>query len=330
MTLLASDPALLARDPTPAVDLVAVGHRPADQRPALVYLARLAPGSRPGQRSALQTIARTLTAGACDLDTLPWEQLRYPHTAALRAWLAERYAPATANRHLAALRGVLEEAWKLGQMPAEDYHRAIHVRGVTGTRLPAGRGLAAGELRALFAATADGTPSGNRDAALLAVLYGGGLRREEAVALLVDDYDPEAGSLRVRGKGGRERIAYATNGGRDALDDWLQVRGVEPGPLFVPVDKAGRLTLRRITGTAVLYLLRRRATAAGVARFSPHDLRRSYVSDLLDAGADISTVQRLAGHASPITTARYDRRGERAKRQAAELLHVPYARRKAG
>ena len=161
-------------------------------------------------------------------------------------------------------------------------------------------------------------------------LYGGGLRREEAVALLVDDYDPEDSSLRVRGKGNRERIAYATNGGRDALDDWLQVRGVDPGPLFVPVDKAGRLTLRRITGTAVLYMLRRRATAAGVARFSPHDLRRSYVSDLLDAGADISTVQRLAGHASPLTTARYDRRGERAKRQAAELLHVPYARRTAG
>jgi site-specific recombinase XerD len=199
---------------------------------------------------------------------------------------------------------------------------------VTGTRLPAGRGLAAGELRALFTATADGTPSGSRDAALLAVLYGGGLRREEAVALLVGDYDPEAGSLRVRGKGGRERIAYATNG--DALDDWLQVRGVEPGPLFVPVDKAGRLTIRRITGTAVLYLLRRRATAVGVARFSPHDLRRSYVSDLLDAGADISTVQRLAGHTQVTTTQRYDRRGEREKRKAAELLHVPYARRTAG
>lgn len=70
-----------------------------------------------------------------------------------------------------------------------------------------------------------------------------------------------------------------------------------------------------------------RAEQARVADFSPHDVRRSFISDALDAGVDVLTVSKLAGHADPKTTSRYDCRGERAKRQAADAIHVPYRRR---
>ncbi len=301
-----------------------------DQHPAAVYLARLGSArSRQVLRGALDTIARLLTQGRCDAFTLAWPTLRYQHTTAVRAQLAERYAAATANQHLSALRGVLKECWRLGYTTAEDYHRAADLAPVRGSVLPRGRGLKGGEIRALFNVCADDDgPAGIRDAALLTVLYGAGLRRAEAVGLDLADYDPETGALVIRGKGNKQRIGYITHGGRLALEEWLTLRGPEPGPLFWGVDKAGQLRPRRLTGQAVRFLAGRRGATAKVQAFSPHDLRRSFISDLLDAGADISTVQQLAGHAQVQTTQRYDRRGEGTKQKAATLIHVPYTPRR--
>lgn len=298
---------------------------PADRSPALVYLARLAPGSRRAMRGALDTIASILTGGLADALSVDWSSIRYQHTQAIRTRLAERYSPATCNRILSALRGVLREAWRLGMMTAEDYHRATDLPAVRGETLPRGRALSPGELSALMrACESDPSRAGVRDAAMLALLYGGGLRRAELVGLTRADYDPETGSLKVSGKGRKERLVYATNGAAEALADWLAVRGDAEGPLFAPVNRGGRVLAGGLTGQAVMNMVSKRAAQAGVQSLSPHDLRRSFVSHLLDAGADIATVQRLAGHANVQTTARYDRRGEIEKRRAAELLHVPY------
>lgn len=307
---------------------------PLEENPVAVYLASLSPGSRRAMRGALESMARALSGGRLDALSLRWGELRYGHTSAVRAHLAEKYAPSMANKCLAALRGVLKAAWRLGQMPTEEYQRAADIPSVRGESLPRGRALSRGELHALFAVCVeDGRIKGARDAALLAVLYGGGLRRSEAVALDMADYQSEGGALTVRsGKGRKPRLVYLTHGGKGALEEWLAWRGGERrglgggngGPLFLPVLKSGKLVDRRLSDQAVRKVLRERTLQAGVKVAAPHDMRRSFISHLLEAGADISTVQKLAGHANVSTTTRYDRRGEAAKQKAAELLHVPW------
>ena len=139
---------------------------PPSRNPAAVYLASLGAGSRRMMRRALDLVAEVASGGRADAETLPWHGLRYQHTAAIRAALADRFAPATTNKALAALRGVLREAWRLGLLSAEEHARAADLKGVKGVRLPAGRGLSAGEIRALFlACAADPVPEGARDAA---------------------------------------------------------------------------------------------------------------------------------------------------------------------
>jgi integrase len=307
-------------------DLVIYEPQPLDRNPAAVYLAGL--GSEKGrrtQRQALEVIANLLT-GSPSLAACNWAALRFQHTAAIRAKLAHQYAAATANRMLSALRGVLKAAWRLGQISAEDYARACDVESVTGETLPAGRELTPGELAALVhACENDQTPAGARDAALIAAMYPGGLRREEVAGLDYGDFNPENGALTVRhGKRNKARITYLANGAGRAMADWLTIRGSEPGALFWPINKGGKLTARRMTNQAVYNALQKRGELAGVKGFSPHDLRRTFVSDLLEAGADIATVAKMAGHASVTTTARYDRRTEQAKQKAAGLLHLPY------
>jgi integrase len=247
----------------------------------------------------------------------------------VRGRLLDGYAPATANRILSALRGVLEQTWLLGQMSAEDYHRAARLAPVIGETLPAGRELLPEEIASLIQnCIEDPSPIGIRDAAIISVLFGAGLRREEITKLDMDDYDPENVSLVIRGKRSKQRIAYLGDGAVAVLIKWLEVRGKGTGPLFVSVKRGGILQHgRRLSPHSIYYLLKIRAKKAGVKPFTPHDLRRTFVSRLLDAGVDIAIVAKMAGHSNIQTTARYDRRPEEAKQRAAKLLQIPYPER---
>lgn len=297
--------------------------------PAAVYVATLAPSGRRAMSTSLEQMARALSSGQLGAGDLDWAQLRYEHTAALRAWLvgqvaARAISPATANRHLSALRGALRAAWRMGQLSTDDFHRAIDVGRVKGTRLPAGRSVDAQERSAILGRI-PASPIGDRDRAVIGLLYYAGVRRAELAAALLEDValDVDPPTFRVLGKGQRERLVPMSPDVIRLVDPWLSWRGLGPGPLVCAVDRTGRVHVERgIGGEAIRQILVRRARAAGVATLSPHDLRRSAAGDLLDAGADLAVVARLLGHASVTTTSRYDRRGARAVEEAARRLRI--------
>jgi integrase len=308
--------------------------------PAALYLLSLrSESSRYQMGKKLDRVAGllgpTFHVPGATWQTFPWAALTPAHVAAVVTNLVQSgYSPAYANTILAAVRGVVEQAHDLGQIDDAAYRLIRKVKTVAGGNTePRGRYVPQGELAALMGAClADATPAGRRDAAILACGYPGGLRRSEIASLRREDLadDGDTLTLQVRGKGRKNRAVYLDNGGADAVRDWLAVRGDEPGPLFWAGRKGGHLTTGQgMTAQAVYEVLKRRAEDAGIRELTPHDLRRTTASDLLDL-TDAVTTAGVLGHASTDTTAKYDRRGERARRKAAQGLHIPYRRRTLG
>lgn len=288
--------------------------------PVALYLFTLAPGSQRTMRKSLDMVADIALTGA-NANNFDWCSLDYSRVVRIRAQLAARYAPATCNKCLAAIRGVLRQAVLSEQFSQSEYAKCAAVRAVRGLATSGGRCISQNELNSMMLACIRGSALGARDAAMIALLYGCGLRRSELVGLRLDDYDQSDRSLSVLGKGQKLRVVFVSSMVLPLLERWLQIRGWASGPLFLRITQVDRVVLKRLSSQAVYRLTARVARIAGVARPSPHDFRRSFVSDLLDRGADLSSVQKLAGHADANTTCRYDRRTDAAQRRAVELLH---------
>jgi site-specific recombinase XerD len=286
------------------------------------YLASLAPT---GQRSIRGALSRVAAVFGHSIDTMPWSSLRAQHLAAVRhRCIANGYSVATINHALAAVRGVLKTAWLHDLITTSDYHKAIAVRGARGSSLPAGRDVANGEIQTLMRSCDVTTPAGIRDRALLAVLWSGGLRRDEVAGATLANYDAARGDLVVTGKGNKQRVVCIGSSVRPLVNAWLAIRGNMAGALFCPINRGGRVAVgQHMTAQAVYKMLHTRAAVAGVATFSPHDLRRTFVGNMLANGTDIATVATMCGHSSINTTARYDRRKLDTLRAAADRLTMP-------
>ena len=313
-------------DLQPWIGLGVLRHEQLD--PALSYLASLGSDeSRRVMRSALDRVALLVGVNpksAAPFRSVPWAQIRFEHVALIRAKLGqEPISFGHANLCLVAIRRVALHAMRLGLMEPGDYEQIRACDGIKGTRLPKGRSLDGGEIHALFGAThRHRRPAvGARDRAILSLCFGLGLRVAEAVGVQAEDINGDA--LRVTGKGNREREVPYKPEFRAHLDQWLERAELAAGPFLRSFTKGGTVREGPIHTASIRRICVGLAKAAGIDRFSPHDLRASFATTLLENGIDPLIVQRLLGHARLDTTAGYDRRPRTAALAAVLVLPCP-------
>jgi len=312
--------------------------------PAEVYINKLQKEtSRKVQRYDLDTLARRLGTmdvfsfgrpdpedkdTLMDADTFRWEALRYEDTTLLQTLLLQMYKPRTAARIMCAVRGVLKSARRMHLMSAEDYEEAIDLASISLGESLAGRPLSMDEIAALLKTCRTGPPlRGTRDAAIIILMVGCGLRENEVTIASLSDYNVKTGELLVHGKGGGKdgklRKNYLTNGTRRAMEIWLSKRGDQPGPLFTTIFKSDELTLNKMSNQSIWQMCKTRGEDAGIEPFTPHDLRRTYIT-MMSKKTDLKTLAGLVGHEKIETTAGYIRFDKQHTIDAAGLLSIPF------
>jgi len=211
---------------------------------------------------------------------------------------------ASAARAVSAVRGLHRFAVREGLVEHDPAHEIVPPS--LPRRLP--KALTVAEIEALLGAVSGDGPLPLRDRALLEFLYGTGARISEAVGAAVDDLDLDQGTALLHGKGGRTRLVPVGGYARQALDNYL----VRARPALVAAGRGTPAVFLNARGgplsrQSAWTILRRVAGRAGLPpeRISPHTLRHSYATHLLDGGADVRVVQELLGHASVTTTQVY-------------------------
>ena len=181
------------------------------RNPLTLYLTRLAPSSQLTMRYVLQDAADRLGFEDINLEEIDWHLLQPEQVIALVAALREDgYAPNTSSLYVNAVRGVMNEAWRMSLISQEHLLKIRTVKAAPGTRLSQGRNLRRTLIREMMdVCAADPRPQGLRDAAVIGILYGSGMRKSESVNLDLAQINFGERSLRVIGKGNKELIKYA-------------------------------------------------------------------------------------------------------------------------
>ena len=244
-------------------------------------------------------------------------------TLSLRRFIAQLqeagYAKSTISRKLACLRSFFRFAVREGWIEANIAKPLRNPR--AGRKLP--HFLSAEEIAKLLEIPPSTTSSGLRDRAILETMYSSGLRVSELVGIGLEDIDFPAGLIRVRGKGRKERLSPLGSYAQKALKKWIAKRKPD---LKAGKDHTSAVFLnrfgRRLTSRSVGRMLEKYLKQCGLdQRTSPHTLRHSFATHLLDRGADIRSVQELLGHKSLITTQIYTHVSTTRLREVYETAH---------
>lgn len=294
--------------------------------PYQIYLNSLAISGRKPMATLLNHCALILGHEGI-ADTFDWQSLTFEEVHRVRSTLVEMgYSVNTINMTIAGLRGVTKAAFNLGLMNADDMMRIGAIRPVKGSRTTRkGRCLSHADIQALKAVCRQesGCVRQARDLVILLVGIGAGLRCAEICALDLDDVDMDNECLTVQqGKGRKYRQIFLAPDLIQALSDWVALRGSHTGPMFTRVLRNNTLTQERLTHSGLSHALKQLQVQAKIQPFAPHDLRRTFITHLLEMGIDLNTVRQLAGHSDLSTTVRYDKRDEAWQRRASQSLQL--------
>jgi site-specific recombinase XerD len=299
------------------------------RNPLTLYLTRLAPSSQLTMRYVLQDAADRLGFEDINLEDIDWHLLQPEHVMALVAALREDgYAPNTSSLYVNAVRGVMNEAWRMSLISQDHLLKMRSVKAMAGTRLSQGRNLRRTLIRELMeVCAADPRPQGLRDAAVIGILYGSGMRKSESVNIELGQVNFDERSLQVTGKGNKQLIKYAPAWAFAKLEAWLAFRRsqLKPGEqddrfLFNRIRRGSHITRERITKHAIYYIARQRGEQVGV-KIMPHDFRRSFITRVIEE-YDLSIAQKLAHHTNIQTTANYDVRDDNERRRAVDRFDL--------
>lgn len=282
------------------------------------YFSPQASSSEDMTRAVFKRIAADLgiLPDSCRIEDVEWYKITASDFSNLMYLWRNKLKKVTVKRYLSALRGLSRQCFLSGMMPGENYVRIKEVKLPKGGNR-VGRGARVErdyQKKLLDHCMMDvRTAHGLRDAAMLGILFGTGIRRAEAASLKETDINLQTGEIILTVKGGNTVVRFLSSWAIPYIKDWIdfkRMRDCAGGYVLVPIGKGGRIGSKKLTGRGLLYLFRERSLKAGLPLIvRPHDARRTMGTEMIEQHGEL-IAQRVLGHASLNTTRIYDKRSD--------------------